>query len=526
MNSKTFILKLFRYIVPILFLFCSVGGKGQDFVMPKLDTIMVDRWCVTLGEFDENGVMRSKFLECYKIVTHSDFYDEQGRLILSGNDYSDIYTYEYLDSLVITKQYEVVDVESMKDVFLLKDIKKTYYENGKKIRELSYGVDRYYPSDCIRLFEPKLYKDTKYDVDGNVVWQEGNWKIRSYLLGDGTRREVGYGYDTSNISVERFYYKNGDRREVDYYDDEECFYYKNGDVKRYKKGRLCYSSITEKKSKKKTMEDHGEYGVYETEDYFDDRGNVTKRLHFHNGKIVSKHIYEYDDDSKCIFEQFLYPYANNPNKWMVKEEKKYTYNKYGGIDCEYTREYNKYTKCYNEKTICNKDYKRSNCCDSAYNRQLYDINFFKSLLLNDVKVVCKMIDTTLKPQWQDSVIKNDTLFLYGYDAENRHIKTIVCTYDSLLYNPWVKSYCVDFLYDEKQRVSEIRLYRYAFDEKTIFTVKIVYAYRHRKAQMQKFLWGKGRIIEQNDFNEYDNWIFDKAIAKIKTCLKSENILLE
>ena len=30
LNSKTFILKLFRYIVPILFLFCSVVGKGQE----------------------------------------------------------------------------------------------------------------------------------------------------------------------------------------------------------------------------------------------------------------------------------------------------------------------------------------------------------------------------------------------------------------------------------------------------------------------------------------------------------------
>ena len=30
MNSKTFILKLFRYIVPILFLFCSVAVVGQE----------------------------------------------------------------------------------------------------------------------------------------------------------------------------------------------------------------------------------------------------------------------------------------------------------------------------------------------------------------------------------------------------------------------------------------------------------------------------------------------------------------
>ena len=526
--------------MPIFFLLLSfAGAKGQGFVMPKFDTLMIDGRQVTLGEFDENGVMRSRFGEWCGQVKHCDFYDEQGRLILSGDFYRNfIYTYEYIDSLVITKQYE--SVNSKKDVFLLTYIQKTYYENGRKARELSYAVDKCYTSssDCIHLSVPTLYEDTKYDVDGNVIWQNRapntrEWKavIRSFLLDDGTRREVEYvRYDTSRIWRECFYYTNGDRREIKYNKDvEECFYYKNGDVKRYKNGHLDYRLITEK-NQKTLMDDHGEYGVYEDKDYFDDRGNIIKRLNFYNGKIVAKHIYEYDDDSKRIFEQFLYPYANNPNKWMVKEENKYTYNKYGGLECEYRRVYNKYTKCYREDTIYyneKRKYRPLPNIDSAFNRQLYDIKFIKSLLVNDVQGECEKIDKTLKPQWQDSVIKNDTLFLYGYDAENRHIKTTVCLYDSMFYNPWRGSYCVDFLYDEKQRISEIRLYKiYGLSscEGILMEAKIVYVYRHRKVQMQKYI---RRSVEQEDyFYEYANKKFEELVAKIKTCTKSGHILLE
>lgn len=52
----------------------------------------------------------------------------------------------------------------------------------------------------------------------------------------------------------------------------------------------------------------------------------------------------------------------------------------------------------------------------------------------------------------DTIVHNKKMFINGYDKTNRHIQTLVYEYNSSLYEPWYKSYCVDFYYDKKNRV--------------------------------------------------------------------------
>lgn len=535
-------MKLFRYIVPIVFLLLSfIGTKGQCFVEPKYDTLMFDQGILTLAVFDENGVMRTKIIKKLRGGSRCHFFDEYGRVVLKYDGGTEIHTYSYADSLIVEKIYESGRCSGVIECYLpeLTAVIMQYVKNGVVYKEQHFDsrsryaqtypkrhgllqlfeeteyyengvikkrVGGFYPSESERLPDGRVIvkmladvysKDTNYiyyDADGYEIYCIDHRGVEKIITYNDTKTEKLvryinpedasdrgyhiYKYDTQGRLIEEEFgnsyfgpnKKTPSSKKYYAYNDKNQLLWERGDAVRlynseYQYEYNKYGGVSRKIliHKKDTIE----YFIY----------SLDKEIHFEGQFYVYKfdtlgRIVEDAYGTKMVYKQNQIQSRYDMNYYLSKIRNVYDYDVDGNIksykgEIQYQETDTGYIKItpsvggskeyfyYDKNLYLIKHIQTYDSSGSVYeydkNGQLYrgyQIRFSKPFRL----AYYYFDDEIQEVQRKDTTYHRGKMFVKGYDSVGRHIQTLVYEYDSLIYEPWYKSYCVDFYYDKKNRV--------------------------------------------------------------------------
>lgn len=529
MNSKTFILKLFRSILPILLLLLSfAGAKGQYFIEPKYDTLMFDKGLLTLAVFDENGVMRTKIIkdltftwpDCY-------YYDAQGRVILSYDNM--LSTYSYSDSLIVREKYgtESCSGSIQCDLYQLRYVTKQYLRNGKIYKEQRFGSY----NGTKKHDKLKLWEETEYYENGVVKKRTGGMNpAKSKILSDGTIvvEEYGHGHDTAFIyydadGYETHYYEGEFEKKITYNNDKtektvRYIHHHDATDRRYftykydGKGQLIEeewgdyngSNLNAHTKKFYAYNNYNQllwsYSVWlDYKNEYNKYGGVSRWYKIHKKDTIEYKIYDMDKIIHWDEGHTYIGYIDSVGRWLSDKFGIVSYKKYqiqSKCDMQYWLSKLKHVSDY-DVDAAQENYRGTfqyQETDTGYIKiepyikgcpeiYYYDKNFYlikyvctylkqayiyeydkewnllreHRISLSNPEKIPFIANYRFTDEIQDVVRKDTTynrgkMFVKGYDSVGRHIQTLVYEYDPLIYEPWYKSYCVDFYYDKKNRV--------------------------------------------------------------------------